>query len=141
MIGYSIGGQLSLRVTMALQSAGIPVSCLILLDAGAEVAPIPKPLGRRLREQLKGQVSLVSREGMATLVAKCLAMDSMRPRLYRLLRSRRKKLPFDFDRHLHARLRFISCSECTGHGGTQPLNRVIALHSNIFVPICRPCSI
>ncbi len=104
LIGYSIGGQLTYSVTRALQSAGIPVSCLILLDAGAEVAPIPKPLGRRLRERLKGQVSVVSRDLMATLVAKCLTMDSMRPLLRRLLRARRKKLPFDFDRHLHSKI-------------------------------------
>ncbi len=104
LIGYSIGGQLGFAVTMALQSAGIPVSCLVLLDAGAEVTPIPRPLGRRSREIVMGLLSLVTRRGMATLVAKCLAINSMRPLLYRLLRARRKKLPLDFDRYLHVKI-------------------------------------
>ena len=143
LIGYSIGGQLGFAVTMALHSAGIPVSCLVLLDAGAEVTPLPRPLGRRSRELVKGLLSLVTRRGMATLVAKCLAMDSMRPLLYRLLRARPKRLPFDFDRYFYPSqdydpayapnvLAVVARNHSIG---------LSALYSDPFVLSCKPCII
>jgi thioesterase domain-containing protein len=104
LIGYSIGGQLGYAVTSALQSAGITVSQLVLLDAGTEIAKIPQPFDRQLRKRIEQLLSLYSRNGIATLIAKYVTLDPMRPVLRRLLRARGTKLPFDFDRYLHGKI-------------------------------------
>jgi thioesterase domain-containing protein len=106
LIGYSIGGQFGFAVAMALEAAGIPVSSLTLLDAGTEVSEIPRPFVRRTRERLQAILAaLVSRDGMANLVAKCLMLESMEPYLRRLARARHSKLQFGFDLYLHNRVK------------------------------------
>ena len=102
LVGYSLGGSLGYAVATALQTAGRPVSCLVLLDASAEVAPAPKSLGRQLRGRFKQILTLASRDGIASLAAKILMLQ---PALLRYLARRRDtRLPFNFDAYLHRKI-------------------------------------
>jgi thioesterase domain-containing protein len=104
LVGYSLGGSLGYAVAKALQTAGRPVSCLVLLDASAEVAPPPKSLGRRLRERFKQLLTLASRDGIASLAAKLLMLQPAMPLLRYIARRRDTRLPFNFDTYLHRKI-------------------------------------
>ena len=101
LVGYSIGGSLGYAVAKALQTAGRPVSCLVVLDARAGIEPMPKSPGRRLRERFEQLLTLASRDGLGSLVAKGLTLQPAMPLLRHISRWRDTKLTFSFVSYLH----------------------------------------
>ncbi len=104
LVGYSLGGSLGYAVAKALQTAGRPVSCLVLLDSAADVDPTPKSVARRLRERFRQLLTLASRGGIASLAAKVLTLQPALPLLHYVARWRDTRLPFNFDAYLHRKI-------------------------------------
>jgi hypothetical protein len=65
---------------------------------------MPKSPGRRLRERFEQLLTLASRDGLGSLVAKGLTLQPAMPLLRHISRWRDTKLPFSFDSYLHHKI-------------------------------------
>ena len=121
LIGYSLGGSLGYAVAKALQTAGRPVSCLVLLDASAEVDPAPKSLGRRLRERFNKFSPSLRATGIASSRCQNRRFNRLMPSTpYRS--PARYQAAFQLRTPIHRKIAIQSCGRCIGPGGAQSLN-------------------